>query len=306
MSKLRNQWLDVAKGITIILMVLGHTTIPKLLSDFIWAFHMPLFFIASGLATDWSRWLDLPFSTFLMEKVKSLFLPFIIYSFIVLSIACPQDFMTLKGWLCYGWMGFGLWFIPVLFGGLIIVRLIMSFCNDYLILCVAVLFAILGGLLRHYDILLPWTMSSIPYAIFLLIGGSYLKKFTHVIDKPKWYILVLTVVLTLSISYCHRLDMAWNHINPIYFTTIGAFAGTLMVFTISSYLVRYTKIVAIFFSSIGRETYIILAFSQIIIMTMINCSNWNPIIRYFSLILILVLIKYLKDAVNKKAKNKIF
>ena len=35
MAKTRNQWLDVAKGITIILMVLGHTSIPQVISNFI-------------------------------------------------------------------------------------------------------------------------------------------------------------------------------------------------------------------------------------------------------------------------------
>ena len=45
MSHKRLQWIDVAKGIGIILMVLGHTSIPQMLSNFIWAFHMPLFFL---------------------------------------------------------------------------------------------------------------------------------------------------------------------------------------------------------------------------------------------------------------------
>ena len=45
----RKQWLDIAKGIAIILMVIGHTSIPNIASNFIYAFHMPLFFIASGL-----------------------------------------------------------------------------------------------------------------------------------------------------------------------------------------------------------------------------------------------------------------
>lgn len=46
-------WLDIAKATVIILMVLGHTSIPNSLSNFIWAFHMPLFFIASGWTTNW-------------------------------------------------------------------------------------------------------------------------------------------------------------------------------------------------------------------------------------------------------------
>lgn len=46
MSQNRNRWLDIAKGIAIILMVAGHTPIPSVMSHFIYAFHMPLFFIS--------------------------------------------------------------------------------------------------------------------------------------------------------------------------------------------------------------------------------------------------------------------
>ena len=36
----RLDWVDIAKGIAIILMVAGHTSIPELLSKWIWSFHM--------------------------------------------------------------------------------------------------------------------------------------------------------------------------------------------------------------------------------------------------------------------------
>lgn len=77
----RNQWMDVAKGIAIILMVIGHTSIPDYLSRFIYSFHMPLFFIASGWMTCWTKY---TVKAFLYKKVKSLVGPFLIYSSIVL------------------------------------------------------------------------------------------------------------------------------------------------------------------------------------------------------------------------------
>lgn len=44
----RDKTIDVLKGIGIILVVIGHSGCPNLLKDFIYSFHMPLFFIASG------------------------------------------------------------------------------------------------------------------------------------------------------------------------------------------------------------------------------------------------------------------
>lgn len=76
-------WLDIAKGITIILMVIGHTSIPMSLSNFIWSFHMPLFFIASGWMTDWQKY---SVGNFVIKKTPSILLPFAIYSIVVLIV----------------------------------------------------------------------------------------------------------------------------------------------------------------------------------------------------------------------------
>ena len=45
---MRNNVISICKGIAIILMVIGHAEVPDLLSNFIYVFHMPLFFIAAG------------------------------------------------------------------------------------------------------------------------------------------------------------------------------------------------------------------------------------------------------------------
>ena len=51
-KKERIVWLDVAKGMAIILMVLGHSGLPSVINSFIFAFHMPFFFVASGFLWD--------------------------------------------------------------------------------------------------------------------------------------------------------------------------------------------------------------------------------------------------------------
>lgn len=48
-TKQRISWIDVTKGIAIYLVILGHSLIGLKVNDYIFAFHMPLFFIASGL-----------------------------------------------------------------------------------------------------------------------------------------------------------------------------------------------------------------------------------------------------------------
>lgn len=44
----REPWIDFAKGITLLLVIIGHT-VSGVLSGAIYSFHMPLFFILSGI-----------------------------------------------------------------------------------------------------------------------------------------------------------------------------------------------------------------------------------------------------------------
>lgn len=49
MAKAREIWADVAKGVGIILVIMGHANCPNLPHGIICSFHMPLFFFLSGL-----------------------------------------------------------------------------------------------------------------------------------------------------------------------------------------------------------------------------------------------------------------
>ncbi len=47
--KKRIQWIDICKGIAIILVIIGHVkTVPWIIRSFIFSFHMPLFFVVNG------------------------------------------------------------------------------------------------------------------------------------------------------------------------------------------------------------------------------------------------------------------
>ncbi|WP_261379745.1 acyltransferase family protein [Bacillus licheniformis] len=73
----RIEWIDVSKGVGIILVVLGHTPTPDWLKTFIFAFHMPLFFFLSGLVYHDG---NMTFTSFLLKKIKTLLLPYFIFS----------------------------------------------------------------------------------------------------------------------------------------------------------------------------------------------------------------------------------
>lgn len=79
-----NNVISIMKGIAIIAMVAGHAELPTLLSNSIYIWHMPLFFMAAGyffgpkhLADPWE---------FCRRRVKGLYIPFLKWSLIFLVL----------------------------------------------------------------------------------------------------------------------------------------------------------------------------------------------------------------------------
>lgn len=110
MSTRRVEWLDFAKGLGIILVVMGHTLFP--VHAAIDVFHMPLFFILAGIVFK-----PLCTETFLLKKIDSIFIPYIFFKIISypISFFVPHD----------GGFNGPLWFLLTLFEALLL--LIFSF-----------------------------------------------------------------------------------------------------------------------------------------------------------------------------------
>ena len=101
----------------------------------------------------------------------------------------------------------------------------------------------------------------------------------------------------------------YNNILPVIPITIGAIAGSLLVMGISVCVERYGGRIANVLQGIGEETFIVVAFSQIIIMVLNRYTPMNAALKYVLLVVILLIIKYLKDwvvsAYRKKAEDKV-
>lgn len=76
--------ISIAKGILIILMVIGHSGTHTLAGDFIYDFHMPCFFLISGFLFK-EEYLD-NIGTFVGKKIKGLYIPFVKYSLVFLIL----------------------------------------------------------------------------------------------------------------------------------------------------------------------------------------------------------------------------
>lgn len=75
----RIEWLDIAKGICILLVVLEHElTWDEGLRYLIYAFHIPMFFILSGMTACITGETEKGFNVFLKRNVNGLLKPYLL------------------------------------------------------------------------------------------------------------------------------------------------------------------------------------------------------------------------------------
>lgn len=274
----RKDWVDASKAIGILLMVAGHSSLPKYLSDWIYSFHMPLFFILSGYCSSWIS----EFISFFKRRTFSIMSYFFIYSlinFLILQLI-PTSFEQKS--FCYlithGWEGFALWFLPVLYVGQILAFFIKSKYDTYAI----ILLSCIAGYLSYHQIQLPWAASSIPIATTFIVIGRKLKviinTILHLSIKKKLILLIFTLTLSTSISFYVRCDIANNQILPLIPILAAGCTGSLFIFLIANSIVGFRAATPIL-RYIGKNTIEVLAFSQIVIIAL-NYYEIGYIFKY--------------------------
>ncbi|KEQ54033.1 acyltransferase family protein [Sphingobium chlorophenolicum] len=105
----RLEWIDVARGIGIVAVVVGHVWTRGGLRDAMYSFHMPLFFLLSGILS-WPQ----PVARFALRQLASQMRPYA--AFLILLVVADQIIETMKG----GRPIFHDWphdLLPVLLGG---------------------------------------------------------------------------------------------------------------------------------------------------------------------------------------------
>lgn len=80
MGNKRVAYLDIAKGIGIIMVVWAHARGP--FSNYMYLFHMPLFFLISGYLYSENK----PLKQFLIGKIKSIYIPFVFWNVLVVAV----------------------------------------------------------------------------------------------------------------------------------------------------------------------------------------------------------------------------
>ncbi|MDR1564700.1 MAG: acyltransferase family protein [Oscillospiraceae bacterium] len=85
MQKERLAWIDIARGFGICLIVLGHVNQycgPRIVYNYIYSFHVPLFFLISGLVFSVAS----PPKEFFFKKIRTLLIPFFVFAYLSMLV----------------------------------------------------------------------------------------------------------------------------------------------------------------------------------------------------------------------------
>lgn len=171
----RNLTLDVAKGLGIILVVIGH--ICRRDSEgwegqWIYSFHMPLFFFLSGYLFKDEAVLNM--KQFVRSKTRSLFIPTCLLALVYLMLSYLFTGESSYSCLLKGFP-YGLWFVFVLYLALILWAFTLRKAKTWAVM-VSVAMLILGLTFRQYRIESAYSLTAVPMAVFYLWLGYFLKK----------------------------------------------------------------------------------------------------------------------------------
>lgn len=202
-GKQRIEFIDLAKGICIILVVVLHASsddgIPLLM-----ALRMPLYFVLSGL---FFKSYD-SFYSFIIKKINRLLIPLLFFIFIgfILAMMLRSPMENLKIFFSNPvTFNFPLWFLICLFEVNIIYYIIQSIsANSYLQTLIVLAFGLMGMALDYYNIFLPIYLDSAFSATPFFFAGTILRQCPILYNsKHEKKILLLGIVLiAASVTYC--------------------------------------------------------------------------------------------------------
>lgn len=239
MSQKRINWVDTAKGIAILLVIFGHMPADDFVHDFIYSFHMPLFFIISGFFI--AREASMTIPKHLKKKFDRLLIPYLFFGLVIMtpfglifesarsgtfSLDVVADHFVkrvigllfgLRGdWPCIGVF----WFLPCLFCSLVLIHLVSRLTGRYSLVAI-IIFSITGfiynGFIGHS---LPFSIDLAMIAALFIMVGSYVYMHSQ---KISWSVALLCGAVGLLASVINgRVEMYDGRFNnPIYFLLSG-------------------------------------------------------------------------------------
>lgn len=254
----RVDFIDLAKGLGMLAIIWGHTRLSGWSFEFVYAWHIPLFFFLSGLVFSRDRYPSL--SIFLKKKWNGLLLPYLFYScftwiiWVVVMKVTHADIQSywaplLETFIARGSGGFMLHNVPLWFPTCLFV---MELCYFYLSrlsvwlrIVISVMLAAVSYLLITYcsvvDVTLaPWNLEVMCLALPWFVLGHVLlenvgyESSLNWVAKNRWFVLTACVVGIAVVLLCSNYNgrISYGHAfmgRNVWVSYVGSLLGVAAV-----------------------------------------------------------------------------
>ena len=289
-SRLRS--VDIAKGIAIICIILGHMHEDSI-NSVVFTFHVPVFFLITGyFIKD-----ETPVVQFIKRKFRSLVVPYFIISLALILISAFQAILinrsigeNVRHWTEAALYGSGgdydkwftihqigaIWFLWATFFAAVIVKLLLK--KNYIVRIIGIAVAFLTGYLTsRYLFWFPLSIQAgMCASLYVYIGYCFKKTQDTFRQLPKEIKITGVILAALVwISFIRNFESFWLvscDFGRGFIDILSSLCACLVVFVISYGIDRYLKISAKILSSIGQCSLLIL-FIHLIELSFIDWSN---------------------------------
>ena len=263
-KKPRVELIDIAKAITIFLVIMGHADgnlESPMYRLIIYAFHMPLFFFLAGLSihpspvhglTEWKN--------YFRKNILALVVPYFIWAFVY----APFDFKNVPFFLYASWNALytsktltSLWYLPAFFLARIITQIVISLLDRIKTSDVAskcALFSIpmfiIGLAAPKLSAGYPWCLDAAFVGAAFILLGIAARKPLLILAQQKGVTLAFVFVISLSLLFCGTylrgdnltlMLMCDSKYGNIFWFFANSFSGTMAVLSASMILFRLSR-----------------------------------------------------------------
>ncbi len=331
----RVEWIDIARGLSMMVILYAHVFDDGLITRFVHLFHVPVFFLLSGVV--WKQADKI--KDFFVSILKGLVIPYFfagtvsIFVYQILGSFFPKGNLGLaeciQG-LFYANSRTGLmvwcrplWFLPCL----VLVRILWELISHvkkivfrYVIVLIIWVFAVVSLYTSLKGLRLPWEFEVALHALpFFCMGVIFKQNFMAAIDekrKKTCLILAFLICFLVCILIFHLndaiLSFQYNNYGVYPLFVIGAISGSGMIFSVSMLVARCKWI-----EIIGQNTLTILLWHKypILLFQLIEfgkncCSNPDKIssiivgvVIVFVSMAISLLVGFVFSCINNKIKR---
>lgn len=255
----RIKWVDVAKGLCIFLVLVGHVTKYKLMKTFIYSFHMPLFFLLSGFT------LKVPdniseFKIMLINDAKRLLLPLVVMQSLFITYLIAFQNINLNSGMEYflksliwGGTTFNehkfsvgmLWFLVALFWAKQIVRIVeYNFSNNNWVIYILLTYI---GINLPPKYVLPQCLDiALVCALYIYLGYIGKKYYSKIDNYWEYMTVFASIVWLMTLDYVGYINISGRWYSKTPYSIIMTVAASICIIKLSQLLSEKERLYKIF------------------------------------------------------------